>query len=158
VCGFDAAAAREAFDAGAWPEACRVLLEEHARADRADQVLFDLSLSVLAELVPHSRGGAPRPATAAQPGLAAALAGALGRAAGARAPLGGQAPWDEDAQRAADAVAVLEAVLAGSDGAQRAVEFVDAGGAGHMVRGALGKGAWALQGSRRGGRTGLRFS
>jgi hypothetical protein len=82
MCLWDAAAAREALGAGAWPEACRVVVEDDALAQRSDADPLTLSLSLLAALAPHLRdGGAPRAAAAAQPGLAAALSRAMGRAA-----------------------------------------------------------------------------
>jgi hypothetical protein len=149
LCLANAAAAREALRAGAWPEACRVLItEQDACGNRADERLVALSVSLLASLVLGFRDGAPRPAAAAaEPGLCAALARALGRAV---APLRGDpAALDRNARlvAAGRAAAVLEEALRGSDGAQRAAEFIHAGGAGHLVRaglrwviGVLGKG------------------
>jgi hypothetical protein len=98
VCMLDAAAARDALGAGAWREARRVVLQEDARAERADEGLVGLGLSVLADLTRHLRGGAPRPAAAAEPGLFAALARALGRAA-ARGGGSGRLPSGSDRPR-----------------------------------------------------------
>jgi hypothetical protein len=92
-----------------------------------------VSVSLLADLAPHLRDGTPRLAAAAEPGLVPALARALGRAAG-RGPPDSQALLGNDAEMAGNAAAVLEAALEGADGAQRAAEFVHAGGAGHLVR------------------------
>jgi hypothetical protein len=147
VCHVDADAAREALGAGAWPEACRAFLEEDAHADDADEGLLAQCLNLLAAIIRHSPDGAPCPAAAAEPGLVAALARFLGRAA-ARVPPGAQALLGADAGMAAKAVMILEAALAGSDGAQRAAEFVHAGGAGHLVSarqrsGRPGLGSWA---------------
>jgi hypothetical protein len=83
------------------------------------------SLSLLADLAPHQRDGAPRPAAAAEPGLVAALA-----------PDARALPSHDAATTgaAAAAASVLEATLEGADGARRAAEFVRAGGGGHLVR------------------------
>jgi hypothetical protein len=153
VCHVDAAAAREALDAGAWPAASRALLEQDARAGRADEQLVAHSLHLLSELAPHLRDGAPRPAAAAaEPGLAAAAARVFGRAA-ARVPRGTRAHTVHYPGMAGNAAEVLEEALEGSDGAERAAEFVQAGGAGHLVRprqgwghtsGSFGRVAWAL--------------
>jgi hypothetical protein len=143
VCHLDVAAAREAFGAGAWREACRIVLEEDARADRADGELVALSLSLLADLIPHCRGGAPRSAAAAEPGLAAAVARALGRAAAREPPSTRAASLAQAARMASKAVAVLEEALEGSDdGAHRAAEFIHAGGVGHLVRASPHWGRW----------------
>jgi hypothetical protein len=149
VCHVDPAAAREALAAGAWPEACRVLVEQDALAERAEEGLAAQSLSLLAALARRLDDGAPRPA--AEPGLVAALARVLGRVAARRAWLSSRSPVF-DPGMAAMAAAVLEAVLEGSDGAQCAAEFVDAGGAGHLVRagqrwgslGSVGRGGLGL--------------
>jgi hypothetical protein len=148
VCHVDAAAAREALGAGAWALACRVVVEWDACVDCADEVLLALGLSLLVDLAPHLRAGAPRPAAAAEPGLVAALARILGHAAPALQP----GTHDVGMVTVCNAAAVLEAALAGSDGAQRAAEFVRAGGAGHLVRarqrlgrrGLGGRDAWAV--------------
>jgi hypothetical protein len=92
ACHFDAAAAREALRAGAWAEACRVVVREVEERTgeelfRLGEVLVPLTLSLLADLATHLRDGAPRPAAAAEPGLVAALARVLGHAA-ARLPPG----------------------------------------------------------------------
>jgi hypothetical protein len=134
VCNGDAATAREALGAGAWPEARRVFVEQDALAERANPGLVAASLSVLADLAPHLRGGAPREAAAAvEPGLVAALARALGRAAAPVSPATLDAS-DQVATTAGNAAVVLKAALGGADGAQRAAEFVHAGGADHLVR------------------------
>jgi hypothetical protein len=133
VCNVDAAAAREALGAGAWPEACRAVVHQDARTESADEQLVAQSLSLLANLAPHLRNAAPCPAAAAEPGLAAALGRALGRVA-ARALPGSGGRLLHVTKLAGDASAVLEAAVEGPDGAQRAAEFVDAGGAGHLVR------------------------
>jgi hypothetical protein len=97
VCHFDAAAAREALGAGAWQEACRALMRQDACGHREEQTIVALSLSLLAELAPHLRDAAPRPAAAAGPGLVAALARAVGHAA-ARGPPGALAALSDQAQ------------------------------------------------------------
>jgi hypothetical protein len=149
VCEVDAAAAREALGAGAWADASRIVVEQDASPQRADSNLLEMSVSLLSDLAPHLCDGAPRPAAAAaEPGLVAARARALGRASD-RGPLGTRALSHDDATTARNAAAVLEAVLEGADGAQRAAEFVDAGGAGHLVR------AGQRRGRRPGGRWGL---
>jgi hypothetical protein len=153
VCRADGDAAREALAAGAWPVACRAVLKQAT----GDEGLWALGLSLLADLARHLRGGAPRPAAAAAPGLAAALARALGRAAADRAPLGSGSPMGDGAQVAGDAAAVLEEVFEGSDGAQRAAEFVDAGGAGHLVRAGPALGPPGLWGRAPGLCTGCRI-
>jgi hypothetical protein len=132
----DSAAAREALAAGAWPAACRLLVEQDARGESADEDILAQSLPLLAALATHLLAGAPGPAAAAEPGLSEALARALRRAA-ARVSLGAggtRAVSPDDATTAGSAAAALEAALADSDGAERAAEFVDAGGAGHLVR------------------------
>jgi hypothetical protein len=143
VCRLDAAAAREAFCAGAWPDACRFVVEQGPCADRADVRHLELGLSLLAELVPHLRDGAPRPAAACEPGLVTALAQVLGRAA-ARAPPGTPGPSGHDTLVAGAAALVLEAALEGADGARRAAEFVHAGGAAHLVRAGRRWGRWVF--------------
>jgi hypothetical protein len=143
----NAAAAHEALGAGAWEEGCRMVVEEDARGRRADAELVGLGLWLLAALVTALRDGAPRPA-AAERGLAAALARALGRAA-AGAPRGGRAASRGGAgvvrvTLGARAAAVLEEALERADGAQHAAEFVDAGGAGHLVGGRRRRGRRGL--------------
>jgi hypothetical protein len=133
VCRLDAAAAREAFGAGAWSEACRFVVEQGPCGDHADTAQLEVGLTLLAQLAPHLRNAAPRPAAACEPGLVTALAQVLGRAA-PRLQLGTVGPSGNDALAAGHTATVLEAALEGADGAQRAAEFVHAGGAAHLVR------------------------
>jgi hypothetical protein len=122
-------------------------VQHESRADRADPLLLN-SLSLLAIFGPHLRDAAPRAAAAVEPGLVAALARTLGRAA--RVPPGADgtpAALGTSMLTAGRAAAVLEATLAGSGGAQRAAEFVHAGGAGHLVRAAPARGLESGQGA-----------
>jgi hypothetical protein len=144
VCHMDADAAREALGAGAWPEACGEVLKQNAQAHGANDGMLALSLSLLADLVPHLRGGAAIPSAAAAPGLVPALARSF-----SRAPAG--VPHDTlavccDAGIAGNAAAVLVAALSGSDAPQRAAEFVQARGASYLVRAPPALGSFALWG------------
>jgi hypothetical protein len=131
VCSADEAAANEALDAGAWQVSCRILAEgSSASGPCFDDGLLGTVVSVLAALK-SDRCRAPMPATAAEPGLVAALVQCLGRVA-ARQASGN--PLSSDSVVAGNAAVVVFDALEGVNGAQCAVEFVHAGGARHLVR------------------------
>jgi hypothetical protein len=137
VCSLHDAAASEALGAGAWQVACRILAEGSPRFDEEEH-LEDRLVSVLANLVP-SRRRAPLPATATEPGLAAALAHALGRVA-ARQSSG--KPLHDDYVVVNNVAKVIVDALECLDGAQCAAEFVRAGGARHLVSACQLGGCW----------------